>query len=241
MACCASRSRARRFNRATACGRLRCARWSGPSMRCRSARSPRSRGTARSGRAGAAGSAPRPSPQASREAYRRLVYDEPEFYDYFRRVTPDRRDRAHADRLAPGAPCASRRGLDALRAVPWVFAWTQSRHMLPGWYGAGAGLARRGREVRPGRRCATPIATGSSCAISSTTSRPCWRAPISRSRRPTTCWRRRRCTVSSRTSAREYAAGGEHVLAIKDCRALLDTDPTLQRSHPAAQSLRRSR
>ena len=77
---------------------------------------------------------------ASREAYRKLVHSNPEFYEFFRAVTPiDVIERMQigsrpVHRSEPGS-------LDSLRAVPWVFAWTQSRHMLPGWYGAGAGLA----------------------------------------------------------------------------------------------------
>jgi len=46
---------------------------------------------------------------------------------------------------------ADRSGIEAVRPVAWVFAWSQSRHMLPGWYGAGAGLelarAQRGIEL----------------------------------------------------------------------------------------------
>jgi phosphoenolpyruvate carboxylase len=75
---------------------------------------------------------------ASREAYRRL-YEDQEFYGYFRAVTPV----DVIERMQIGSRPVHRsanESLDTLRAVPWVFAWTQSRHMLPGWFGAGAGL-----------------------------------------------------------------------------------------------------
>jgi len=72
-------------------------------------------------------------------AYRKLVFEAAAFYDYFRAATPlDVIERMHI-----GSREATRdgdRGLAALRPVPWVFAWTQSRHMLPGWFGFGSGV-----------------------------------------------------------------------------------------------------
>jgi len=77
---------------------------------------------------------------ASLRAYRALVYDREAFFEYFRQVTPV----DVIERMQIGARAAYRgipAGLATLRAVPWVFAWTQSRHLLPGWLGAGGGLA----------------------------------------------------------------------------------------------------
>ena len=77
----------------------------------------------------------------SRNAYRKLVYDSPEFYDYFRKATP----LDVIQRMRIGSRPSSRRSqssIDDLRAIPWVFAWTQARFTLPGWYGLGTGLAK---------------------------------------------------------------------------------------------------
>ena len=77
----------------------------------------------------------------SRKAYRKLIYDTPEFYDYFRAVTPI----DVIERMRIGSRPSARRsqsGIEDLRAIPWVFAWTQSRFTLPGWYGLGTGLAK---------------------------------------------------------------------------------------------------
>ncbi|MBR59350.1 MAG: phosphoenolpyruvate carboxylase [Myxococcales bacterium] len=76
---------------------------------------------------------------ASRQSYRSLVYDDPAFVQYFREATPI----DVIERLLIGSRPASRRsgaGVENLRAIPWVFAWTQCRHILPGWYGLHAGL-----------------------------------------------------------------------------------------------------
>ena len=77
----------------------------------------------------------------SRNAYRKLIYETPEFYDYFRAATPI----DVIERMRIGSRPSSRRsgsGIDDLRAIPWVFSWTQSRFLLPGWYGLGTGLSK---------------------------------------------------------------------------------------------------
>jgi phosphoenolpyruvate carboxylase len=80
----------------------------------------------------------------ARIAYRALVHDDPGFAAFFRDVTPiaevsdlrlGSRPAARGRRDAREAP-----PIDALRAIPWTFAWTQARINLPGWYGLGAAL-----------------------------------------------------------------------------------------------------
>jgi phosphoenolpyruvate carboxylase len=82
---------------------------------------------------------------ASVAAYRGLVHDDDGFVRFFEEATPI----AEIARLQIGSRPARRQQthrLEDLRAIPWVFAWTQSRFLLPGWYGLGAGLAH-GREA----------------------------------------------------------------------------------------------
>ena len=82
-------------------------------------------------------------------AYRALI-EEPCFLSYFEQATPILE--------IESLPIASRpahrhdtRGLSDLRAIPWVFAWVQSRHYIPGWYGLGAGITSYLQEDPSGR------------------------------------------------------------------------------------------
>ena len=81
----------------------------------------------------------------SRRAYRDLIYRNPRFYEYFRQATPI----DLIERMRIGSRPSARRtgtGVEDLRAIPWVFAWTQSRYVLPGWYGFGTGLKAASKE-----------------------------------------------------------------------------------------------
>ncbi|RMF64504.1 MAG: phosphoenolpyruvate carboxylase, partial [Bacteroidetes bacterium] len=75
------------------------------------------------------------------QAYRDLIHDE-QFWAWYTRVTPI----AQISRLPIASRPVSRTSADevdfeGLRAIPWVFAWTQTRYIVPGWYGMGAALA----------------------------------------------------------------------------------------------------
>lgn len=86
----------------------------------------------------------------ARAHYRALVYDDPDFPAYFRLATPI----DVIERLRIGSRPSRRGGsggVDSLRAIPWVFAWSQNRAGLTAWYGVGTALeralAKHGREA----------------------------------------------------------------------------------------------
>ena len=76
----------------------------------------------------------------SYKIYRKLVFENPNFYNYFFEATPIK----EVSSLNIGSRPASRKkitDIGGLRAIPWVFSWSQSRIMLPGWYGVGTAFS----------------------------------------------------------------------------------------------------
>jgi phosphoenolpyruvate carboxylase len=83
--------------------------------------------------------------EQSRAAYRRLV-ETPGFFTFFRQATPI----DVLERSGIGSRPPRRTGmatLEDLRAIPWVFSWSQSRFFLPGWFGVGSALEQLHRQA----------------------------------------------------------------------------------------------
>jgi phosphoenolpyruvate carboxylase len=84
--------------------------------------------------------------ELARRAYRSLVYEEAGFERFFRAVTPLAElstmalGSRPARRGAAGETAPANSGIDSLRAIPWVFSWSQARIGLPAWYGLGSAL-----------------------------------------------------------------------------------------------------
>ncbi|MBV9020014.1 MAG: phosphoenolpyruvate carboxylase, partial [Ktedonobacteraceae bacterium] len=80
--------------------------------------------------------------QLSASAYRRyrnLIYDDAEFLRFFEQATPIS-ELGWVNIGSRPARRTARRSIEELRAIPWVFAWMQSRYVLPSWYGVGGAL-----------------------------------------------------------------------------------------------------
>src|SRR5215510_126359 len=73
-------------------------------------------------------------------AYRRFVRETTGFYDYFIQATPVEELQYLRIGSRPARRKSGSKSLDDLRAIPWVFGWTQSRHLLPGWLAVGTAL-----------------------------------------------------------------------------------------------------
>ncbi|MEZ9832967.1 phosphoenolpyruvate carboxylase [Vibrio breoganii] len=77
--------------------------------------------------------------QVSCEAYRGVVRGEPDFVPYFRAATPE----LELGKLPLGSRPSKRNpngGVESLRAIPWIFSWSQNRLVLPAWLGAGEAI-----------------------------------------------------------------------------------------------------
>jgi phosphoenolpyruvate carboxylase len=164
----------------------------------------------------------------SRQAYRRFVHADAEFYGWFQAVTPidviTRMQIGSRPAVRPG-----KEGFDALRAVPWVFSWTQSRHLLPAWLGAGFGLRTAtdelGMAVARSAYAEWNFFTSLIDDLEASLARVDLDiaaayeelAPASQARFPAQL-------------REEFALVRDQVLAIKQTQFLLDRDQTMQRS-----------
>jgi phosphoenolpyruvate carboxylase len=170
----------------------------------------------------------------AQRAYRSLVWEDPGFAPFFRAFTPVGElamlPLGSRPLLRPEAAASGE--LEALRAIPWVFAWTQTRTLLPAWYGCGTAFAAHGldgAELAELRRLyrSWPFFRAllenleMTLAKSSLEIAESYLALVPHELEPERLWQ---------LVADEHVRTVEAVLAIVEARRLLDRHPLVQRS-----------
>src|SRR6202522_455045 len=160
--------------------------------------------------------------------YRERAFGDAQFFEYFRAATPlDVIERMHIG--SRPAARADGTGVRALRAIPWVFAWTQSRHMLPGWYGFGSGLSaaleRHGDNVVEKMVAHWPFFAHLLDDVEAMLGRTDLKIAGHYDALAGDALR-----AQAEPIRREYDLTVAHVLRLRGSARLLDSDPTLQRS-----------
>jgi len=165
---------------------------------------------------------------ASQAAYRARVHDDPAFVEFFQAVTPvDVIERMQIGSRPLTRPTGS--GVEALRAIPWMFAWSQSRHMLPGWYGVGTGLQavveQHGASLLGEMYGRWPFVANLLDDVELVLAR----ADMGIAEFYDALAPRELHRIATDLK-REFELAASHILAVKGCARLLDSEPTLQRS-----------
>jgi len=166
--------------------------------------------------------------RSSLKCYRSIVYEDREFIQFFHAVTPS----DVIERMQIGSRPVSRgegSGVQALRAIPWIFAWSQSRYMLPGWFGCGTGMQAVvdsfGAPVLSEMYAHWSLFGSMVDGIEMTLARADMEIAGFYDQLAPKGYARFMTTIRE-----EYSLTRECVLAIKGCARLLDSEPTLQRS-----------
>ena len=164
----------------------------------------------------------------SLEAYRALVFGDARFAEFLREATPlDVIERMHIGSRRAMRP--GEEGIRGLRAIPWVFAWSQSRHMLPGWYGFGTGLAaaldEHGQETLRAMLAGWPFFAHLVDDVEAMLART--DLEIAAHYEGLASEELRACAEPIR---REFQLTVRCVLPLRGSAQLLDSDPTMQRS-----------